>query len=143
MDKISSWLGKLPGTMEEYTLGSKGKQVFVKQTNSSSLRITHSGPLHPPDSPVTQCSLAWLAGTDFQVATITPPHKQHLCHSACHCHSTTMDPDTCQATYLLGLSKTHALHEQSVAAKTVKLMVKHTSTAVCAPAVLLVCTKAM
>ena len=31
MDKISSWLGKLPGTMEEYTVGSKAKQVFVKQ----------------------------------------------------------------------------------------------------------------
>ena len=35
----------------------------------------------------------------------------------CHSHSTTMDPDTCQATYLLGLNKTHALHEQSVATK--------------------------
>ena len=29
MDKISSWLGKSPGTVEEYTMGSKAKQVFV------------------------------------------------------------------------------------------------------------------
>ena len=78
------------------------------------------GLLHPPNSPVTDCSLAWLAGTDFRVATTLPPHNQHSCHSMCHSHGTTMDPDTCQATYLLGLSKAHALHEQSVAAKTLQ-----------------------
>ncbi len=31
-----------------------------------------------------------------------------------------MEPGTCQATYLLGLSKAHALQEQSVAAKTLQ-----------------------
>ena len=28
VDKISSWLGKLPEIMEEYTMGSKAKQVL-------------------------------------------------------------------------------------------------------------------
>ena len=47
-------------------------------TSSSSAHHTFSlndsGPLQPPNSPVTDCSLAWLAGTDFRVATTPPPH---------------------------------------------------------------------
>ena len=34
----TGWLGKLLGTMEEYTMGSKAKQVFVKQNRRAMMQ---------------------------------------------------------------------------------------------------------
>ena len=50
--------------------------------------MTHSGPLHPPNTPVTHCSYAGLAGTDSRVAYQPTAAEQGLRSSLLHTTAT-------------------------------------------------------